>query len=73
MEELIPERDVDESAPLPLLPLQDVTAFPGVILNFEVEQPISVAALNAAISAGTDVLLLTQRDAEKAVPGAEDF
>lgn len=58
---------------MPLLPLRGVTAFPGVVLNFEVERPMSVAALNAAIGGGQEIILVTQRDIDKALPGAEDL
>ena len=38
---------------MPLLPLRGLTAFPGTILNFDVERPMSVAALNAALRSVT--------------------
>ena len=62
-----------ETRTLPLLPLRGVTAFPGVILNFDAERPLSVAALNAAISEATDVLLVSQRNIVKSMPEAGDF
>ena len=62
-----------ETPAMALLPLRGVTAFPGVVLNFEVERPLSVSALNAAISAGEDILLVTQRDMRKSMPTAEDL
>ena len=48
-DEIIQEKSA-ECVTMPLLPLRGVTAFPGVVLNFEVERPVSVTALNAAIS-----------------------
>ena len=63
----------EEESALPLLPLRGVTAFPGVILNFEVERPVSVAALNGALSTGSDILLVSQIDSSKLLPTAEDL
>ena len=63
----------ETSAVLPLLPLRGVTAFPDVVLNFEVERPMSVAALNAAIGANSEILLVTQEDIDKDVPAAADL
>ena len=34
---------------LPTLALRGVSVFPGTVLHFEVERPMSIAALNAAI------------------------
>ncbi|MCD8129204.1 MAG: endopeptidase La [Oscillospiraceae bacterium] len=62
-----------ETVTLPLLALRGVTAFPEMTLNFEVERPMSVAALNAAISENQDVFLVTQKDIVKALPRAEDL
>ena len=40
---------------LPTLALRGVSVFPGTMLHFDVERPISIAALNAAI--GTDRMI----------------
>ncbi len=58
---------------LPLLPLRGITVFPGMIVNFDVERPMSVAALNAAIGAEQEVFLLTQKDIATAIPKANDL
>ena len=36
---------------MPVLPLRGLTAFPGTILNFDVERPMSIAALNDTATA----------------------
>ena len=56
---------------MPLLPLRGITAFPDTILNFEVERPMSVAALNAALGADQHVFLVTQKDISTDVPTAD--
>ena len=53
---------------MPLLPLRGLTAFPGTILNFDVERPMSVAALNAALGSDQQIFLVTQKDISTAVP-----
>ena len=34
---------------LPVLPLRGLSVFPGMLLNFDVERPMSIAALNFEI------------------------
>ena len=58
---------------MPLLPLRGLTAFPGTVLNFDVERPISVAALNAAMGADQQLFLVTQKDISTAVPTAAEL
>ncbi len=58
---------------MPLLPLRGLTAFPGTILNFDVERPMSVAALNAALGADQQIFLLTQKDISTAVPSEPEL
>ena len=58
---------------MPLLPLRGLTAFPGTILNFDVERPLSIAALNAALGADQQVFLVTQRDISTAVPSESEL
>ena len=58
---------------LPLLPLRGMTVFPGMILNFDVERSLSIAALNAAISADQQILLVAQEDIAVDLPHTEDL
>ena len=58
---------------VPLLPLRGITAFPDTILNFEVERPMSVAALNAALGADQHILLVTQKDIATDIPTGEEL
>ena len=58
---------------MPLLPLRGITAFPGTILNFDVERPMSVAALNAALASDQAVFLVTQKDVSTAMPSESEL
>ncbi len=58
---------------LPVLPLRGITAFPDTVLNFDVERPLSVAALNSAMSADQMIFLVSQKDISTAVPTEEDL
>ncbi len=58
---------------MPLLPLRGITVFPGMIINFDVERPMSVAALNAAIGSEQEIFLVTQKDIATALPHANDL
>ena len=58
---------------MPLLPLRGVTAFPGTVLNFDVERPMSVAALNAALGSDQQIFLLTQKDVSTSVPSEAEL
>ena len=58
---------------LPTLALRGVSVFPGTVLNFDVERPMSVAALNAVIGTDRMVFLVTQRDIAVDTPKAKDL
>ena len=58
---------------MPVLPLRGLTAFPGTNLNFDVERPLSIAALNAALAADQQVFLVSQKDISTEVPSEADL
>ena len=58
---------------LPMIPLRGLSVFPGMILNFDIERPLSVAALDAAMEGDRRVFLLAQLDADVEEPGQEDL
>jgi len=58
---------------LPLLPLRGLTAFPGMLLTFDIERPISIAALNFAMGSDQLIFLVTQKDMAKDVPTKDDL
>ncbi|HHU23179.1 MAG TPA: endopeptidase La [Clostridiales bacterium] len=62
-----------EPQTLPMLPLRGISVFPGMLLNFDVERPMSVAALNAALAADQLIFLVAQKDITKDQPGESDI
>ena len=56
-----------------MIPMRGVSAFPGMLLNFDIERPISVAAMEAAMINGRRVFLLAQREPETERPELEDL
>ncbi|MBR4157948.1 MAG: endopeptidase La [Oscillospiraceae bacterium] len=58
---------------MPLLPLRGMTAFPGMLLSFDVERPFSVAALNAAMNGERLIFLTTQKDITTETPDTTDL
>lgn len=58
---------------LPMIALRGLSVFPSMILNFDIERPISVAALNVAMESGRRIFLLTQKDIDLEEPGEQDL
>ncbi len=58
---------------LPMLPLRGLSVFPGMLLSFEVERAMSLAALNNAIAGDQLILLAAQKEITKDVPQTEDL
>ena len=57
----------------PLLPLRDVVVFPHMVIPLFVGRPKSIKAMETAMEAGKNVLLVAQKSAAKDDPGAEDM
>ena len=62
----------DSRRSMPVLPLRGLSVFPGMLLNFDVERPMSAAALNFAMGADQIVFLTAQKDIAKDVPFGDD-
>lgn len=58
---------------VPMLALRGVTAFPNMILNFDVERPISISALEKAMSADRRIFLLSQKSPRIESPKQQDL
>ncbi len=56
-----------------MLALRGLSVFPGMLLNFDVERPMSVAALNFALGADQIIFLVAQKDITTDLPFAEDL
>jgi ATP-dependent Lon protease len=57
----------------PLLPLRDVVVFPHMVIPLFVGRPKSIKAMETAMEAGKNILLVAQKSAAKDDPGAEDM
>lgn len=59
--------------PMAILPLRGLNIFPGMLLSFDVERPMSLAALNSATTADQEIFLVTQKDISNDMPGIDDL
>ena len=62
-----------EPITLPLLPLRDVVVFPPMVIPLFVGRPKSIKALEAAMEAGRQIMLVAQKAAGKDEPKADDM
>ena len=58
---------------LPVLPLREFVAFPGMVLPLFVARERSIAAVDDALADNRMVLLVAQRDASQSQPGPDDL
>lgn len=58
---------------VPLLPLRDIVVFPHMVVPLFVGREMSINALEKAMDDGTDIMLVTQRDAKVNVPERDDL
>ncbi len=65
--------DYYESKPIPVVPLRGGTVFPGVTTTVSIGRRTSLAAVQAAIERGGDLLIVVQRDAEIETPNTDDL
>ena len=62
-----------EPVTLPLLPLRDVVVFPHMVIPLFVGRPKSIKALETAMEAGRQIMLVAQKAAGKDEPKPEDM
>src|SRR5512133_1257173 len=62
-----------ESVELPLLPLRDVVVFPHMVIPLFVGRPKSIKALEVAMEAGRQIMLVAQKAAGKDEPKPDDM
>ena len=62
-----------EKLELPLLPLRDVVVFPHMVIPLFVGRPKSIKALETAMEAGKNILLVAQKSAAKDEPDSDDM
>ena len=62
-----------ETITLPLLPLRDVVVFPHMVIPLFVGRPKSIRALEVAMEAGRQIMLVAQKAAGKDEPKPDDM
>jgi len=62
-----------EPMDLPLLPLRDVVVFPHMVIPLFVGRPRSIKALEVAMEAGNNIMLVAQKSASKDDPTPDDL
>jgi len=62
-----------EPTDLPLLPLRDVVVFPHMVIPLFVGRPRSIKALELAMEAGNNIMLVAQKSASKDDPTPDDL
>src|SRR5512147_1310486 len=62
-----------EKINLPLLPLRDVVVFPHMVIPLFVGRPKSIKALEVAMEAGRQIMLVAQKAAGKDEPKPDDM
>lgn len=67
------EYDILHTSTMPVIALRGLTVFPNVLIHFEVAREASVRALEAAMTAGSPVFLVGQKDIGVEEPGADDL
>jgi ATP-dependent Lon protease len=65
--------NTNETLTLPLLPLRDVVVFPHMVIPLFVGRPKSIKALESAMEAGKQIMLVAQKAAAKDEPKPDDM
>ena len=58
---------------IPVIALRGLTIFPSVLIHFDVAREISAKALEEAMSSGSPVFLVGQKDISVEMPGEKDL
>ena len=67
------ESDILHTSTMPVIALRGLTVFPNVLIHFEVARDTSVRALEAAMTAGSPVFLVGQKDIAVEEPSMDDL
>ena len=67
------EWDILDTTTMPVIALRGLTVFPNVLIHFEVAREASVKALEAAMTAGSPVFLVGQKDIAVEDPELDDL
>lgn len=58
---------------IPILALRGITVFPNMLLHFDVERPMSIAAVDEAMNTDRRIFLVTQKDIFNDQPDFDDL
>ena len=64
---------IPNTSAMPLVALRGMNAFPKMTLHFDVERPISTAAIDAAVGSDQKIFLVTQKEVLMENPKEEDL
>ncbi len=67
------EQEAFQTTTMPVIALRGLTVFPNVLIHFEVARETSVKALEAAMTAGSPVFLVGQKDIALETPDQDDL
>lgn len=67
------ELDMLHTSTMPIIALRGLTVFPSVLIHFEVGRTISIKALEEAMTAGTPVFLVGQKELNVEEPEQKDL
>ena len=67
------EKNETAASTMPVIALRGLTVFPNVLIHFEVARDASVKALEEAITAGSSVFLVGQKDISVEAPEQKDL
>ena len=67
------EYDILHTSTMPVIALRGLTVFPNVLIHFEVAREASVRALEAAMTAGSPIFLVGQKDIAVEEPELNDL
>ena len=67
------EWEVLHTTTMPVIALRGLTVFPNVLIHFEVSRDISIKALETAMSAGSPIFLVGQKDIGVETPELSDL
>jgi len=73
MSDLIDIKEKQNIETMPLMAIRGITVFPDMVLTFDVERPLSLAALDAAYKQKRRLFLVSQRDILKEKPERADL
>ena len=67
------EWTMESASVMPVIALRGLTVFPNVLIHFDVAREISIKALEEAMSSGSPVFLVGQKDISEERPEEKDL